>query len=75
MNPLAPVTRQTSSRAGSIGLPRQAPWSLSRARGTPRWRSVALAMSRTTLRVPAGGSVTLGQHGIERGEEARRLAL
>ena len=46
MNPDAPVTRQRSSRVGSIGFPRRGAW-IVRSGAADRRRSVACAMSRT----------------------------
>ncbi len=77
MNPVAPVTRHSSSRERSTGslagggrsLTGLTGASCARGGGASSWRC------RARSRVPAGAALALGEHRVERAEEALRLAL
>ena len=67
MKPLAPVTRQTSSRERSTGAPRNGASATTRSFRVARRESVEVAISRTTDQFfPA---LAVGEHGVERVEE------
>ncbi len=78
MKPLAPVTRQTSSRSMSTGVPRRdgvlSPLIATASGcffcGVPRRRSVDTAMSRTTAQFLLPEPSTVAEHDVERLQEA-----